>query len=90
MEPLRWTSYMDDCVRVLTEQPESELDVVLATQAKCYVIMNQMAPNPAEFTSEDEAAKGQPHYIVKVMQLQVQAIQNSLPVNLQTNSQCHI
>lgn len=86
MEPLRWTSYMDDCVRALTEDSESELDILLATQAKYHVIMNQMTPNPAEFISANESAKPQPPYIVKAMLLQVHSIQSSLPIELQSNS----
>ena len=76
---------MDDCVRALTEDSESELDILLATQAKYHVIMNQMTPNPAELTNSNESAKSQPVYIVKAMLLQVQSIQNSLPIELQSN-----
>jgi hypothetical protein len=79
---------MDDCVRILSEEKETELDILLATQAKCHVIMNQMTRSPAERAAEGEGSKAPPAYFVKAMQLQLQDIRRSLPVEMQSNSRC--
>ena len=89
MEPLRWTPYMDDCVRILTEKRETEtkLDILLVTQVKCHQITDQLTYSYAEKTQGD-GTKVPPAYFVKAMLQQLQDIRGSLPVELQSNSEC--
>jgi hypothetical protein len=79
---------MDDYVRVLKEVKESELDILLVTQAKCQVITNQITKCPAEHASEGAGSYGPPAYFVKAMQLQLQDIRKNLSIEMQSNSQC--
>lgn len=80
MHPLRWTFYMEDCVRVLRRERETELDFVLAHQAKCHELSNQIT------TLADEK-KSPMTYSEKAMQLQLQNIRQSLPATMQSNSE---
>jgi hypothetical protein len=77
---------MDEYVRVLSEEKETELDILLVTQVKCQVISNQITSCPVEQATEGEGSKVPPPYFVKAMQLQLQDIRKSLPVEIQTNS----
>jgi hypothetical protein len=86
MEPLRWTIHMDDYARVLSEEKESELDILLITQVKCHMIMNQITSRPEERATDGEASTVLPSYFVKAMRLQLQDIRMSLPAEMQSNS----
>jgi len=77
---------MDDYIRALSEENETELDILLVTQAKCQVITNQITSCAAEQAAEGEGSKAPPAYFVKAMQLQLQDIQKNLPVEMQSNS----
>ena len=89
MEPLRWTPYMDDCVRLLTErrETETELDILLVTQVKCHQITDQLTYAYAE-KAQGEGTQVPPAYFVNAMLQQLQYIRGSLPVELQSNSKC--
>jgi hypothetical protein len=78
---------MDDYVRVLSEEKETKLDILLVTQAKCQLITNQITSCPAEQAVEGEGSKAPPAYFVKAMQLQLQDIRKSLSLEMQSNSQ---
>jgi hypothetical protein len=87
MEALRWTPYMDDCVRILREESEAELDFLLAFQAKCYVVVNQMIHSHSEWTTDGEGPRPPAAYFIKALQLQLQGIRQSLPAEMQPGSQ---
>jgi hypothetical protein len=78
---------MDDCVLILSEKSETELDVLLATQAKCHVIMGQMTQSSVEWAADGAYPTVPPVYFVKAMPMQVQNIRQSLPAEMQSNSQ---
>ncbi|KAI1251471.1 hypothetical protein MGN70_006039 [Eutypa lata] len=54
-EPLRWTSYMDQCLRVLDEEKETKLDSLLVFQIKCQIITNQLNSPPTTDPGPDIA-----------------------------------
>jgi hypothetical protein len=41
-QPYTWTPWLDDCLRVLTDEKEAYLDLVLVAQVKCNHILNQL------------------------------------------------
>jgi hypothetical protein len=88
MEPLRWTPYMDDAIRILNEEKETELDILLTTQAKCHVIAYQITRPSAEWTTEHQSSRAPPAYFIKAMQIQLQEIQQSLPAEIQESQLC--
>jgi len=84
MEPLRWTPYMNDCVRVLREEREINLDLLLILQSKCYITVAQMICPHAEWAEESKPPGA---YFIKAMQMQLQDIRQNLPADMQTDSQ---
>ncbi|RYP67412.1 hypothetical protein DL771_007243 [Monosporascus sp. 5C6A] len=59
-EPLRWTPYMNSCLRLLNEGSETHLDVLLVTQIKCQIITNQLACLSADELAGGESPKAPP------------------------------
>lgn len=51
----RWTPYMDDCVGILRKEKEAELDFVLAHQAKCHELSNQVTNHADEIGHRQRA-----------------------------------
>ncbi|KAH9906340.1 hypothetical protein F4778DRAFT_801578 [Xylariomycetidae sp. FL2044] len=51
-EPIRWTNYMDTCLRVLHEEKETDLDLLLTFQVACQIITNQITCPPMGETSD--------------------------------------
>jgi hypothetical protein len=79
---------MDDYVRVLSEEKEAKLDILLVTQAKCQVVTNQVTSCPAGRSADGEGSNALPAYFVKAMQLQLQEIRKSLSIEMQSNRKC--
>jgi hypothetical protein len=89
MEPLRWTPYMDDCVRILREGKETDLDIMLAFQAKCHIVIGQITHPSSEGVVNGEGSRPTAAYFVKALQLQLQDIRQWLPPEMQSNSQSY-
>jgi hypothetical protein len=78
---------MDDCACILGRGEESQLDILLAMQSKCHVVMGHITRAHAEPASSDEDSTPVPAYFTKAMDLQLQCIRKSIPDHLQTSSQ---
>jgi len=89
MEALRWTPYMDDCVRILREERETKLDLLLTLQAKCHVVVEQITHSPFEWGLSDEMTRPTAAYFVKALQLQLQDIRQSVPAEIRSDRQSH-
>jgi hypothetical protein len=75
------TPYMDDCVRILMEERETELDFFLILQAKCYIVIAQMIRPHSEWSADTEGSRPPAAYFIKATQLQLQDIWQNLPVD---------
>ncbi|KAI1381383.1 hypothetical protein F4677DRAFT_402845 [Hypoxylon crocopeplum] len=83
-EPLRWTPYMDDCLRLVSEGRETHLDMLLATQVKCQIITNQLTcPSPGEFMG-GESSKAPSAVLVAALLGQLSDIRQNLPAQLES------
>ncbi|KAJ9130362.1 Zn2/Cys6 DNA-binding protein [Pleurostoma richardsiae] len=78
-EPLRWTSYMDDCVRTLGEKRETDLDLLLVTYVRCHLITNPLIRSPADDPPEGEATEESSPILMKAMLTQLEDIRRSMP-----------
>ena len=78
---------MEDCVLVLSEAAETDLDVLLITQVRCHVTMDQMTRSPVDWVLGGQDSKGAPAYFVSAMQMQLDNIRRNLTINVQLNSQ---
>jgi hypothetical protein len=87
MEPLHWTLYMDECVRILREEKEAELDFLLILQAKCHVVVAQVIHPHFEWAADSEGYRPPlAAYFIKAMQLQLEEIRQNLPTKMQKDS----
>lgn len=75
---------MEDCLRVLREEEESDLDLLLTFQAKCHVVVEQITHSPFEWGIGDDITRSSASYFVKALQ---QDIQQSLPIEMQSDRQ---
>jgi len=78
---------MDDCVRILREEKETKLDLLLAFQAKCHVVVEQITHTPFEWGVGDEMTRSTAAYFVKALQWQLQDIRQSVPAEMQSERQ---
>jgi len=75
---------MEDCACILREEKETNLDVLLAFQAKSHVIIEQITHSPFEWGVGDEMTRPVAAYFVKAFH---QDMQQSLPVEMQSGRQ---
>jgi hypothetical protein len=78
---------MDDCVRILKEERETELGFSLILQAKCYIVVAQMIRPHSEWVADAEGSWLLAAYFFTATQLQLQEIRQNLPADMQTDSQ---
>ncbi|QDS72293.1 hypothetical protein FKW77_006920 [Venturia effusa] len=81
VEPIRWTPYLDEHVRVLSDEKESELDEALAVHVRCHVIRDQMTCAHAEQEGQGFCAPAT--CFIKALSLQLQHLRRGLPTRLQ-------
>ncbi|WQF80723.1 Putative zn(2)Cys(6) fungal-type DNA-binding domain-containing protein [Colletotrichum destructivum] len=87
MDPLRWTSHMDECLQILDEQPESPSDRSLAALVKMQLLKDEAGKLSSRSDAMLEAMDGPKTPMamyVKVLQTQLQRIIQSLPSELQS------
>lgn len=77
---------MDDCVTMLGQGEDTELDILLATQAKYHAAMGHVADICPEPAAPHEDSLLIPVYLIKSMDLQLQSIRQSVLMHLQTSS----
>lgn len=84
-EPLRWTPYLDDCLRLIGEGKETYLDVYLAAQIKCQIITNHLTcPCAYELTGPD-SLKVSSAVLTSALLRQLNDIQKSLPPQVRSD-----
>ncbi|KAH8895487.1 HET-domain-containing protein [Thozetella sp. PMI_491] len=88
-EPLRWTPYMDECVHVLRKGDETSLDIILAAQAKCHVLVDHVTRFPLERASTGDGSEARPTYFIKAMDLQLKEIRRNLPEEVKSSRMNH-
>ncbi|XXG97576.1 hypothetical protein Hte_003881 [Hypoxylon texense] len=81
-EPLRWTPYMDDCLRLLCEGRETPLDIVLATQVKCQVITYHLTRPSASNPAGGDGSKAPSTVLTAALLRQLSDVRQSLPAQL--------
>lgn len=86
MDPLRRTPYVEECIYILRNAPEIEPDILLATQAKCHTIMDQVTRARADRAAEGHTAQESSNFITEALQSQLQDMRRALPPELQGQS----
>ncbi|KAH6890687.1 hypothetical protein B0T10DRAFT_561185 [Thelonectria olida] len=83
--PLPWTRYISDCVRILSEGTETQLDILLATQVKCQLITNQLSCPPDDEFAGSDSTNALPKILYATLQRQLGEIGQGLPLDLQSH-----
>ncbi|KAI1412437.1 hypothetical protein F5Y13DRAFT_163584 [Hypoxylon sp. FL1857] len=85
-EPLRWTPYLDDCLRVLSEGRETYLDALLAMQVKCQIITNQLTCSSPDEMAGAEDPKALSAVLSTALLRQLGNIRQTLPAEVGSQS----
>ncbi|KAL2147549.1 hypothetical protein VTI28DRAFT_8804 [Corynascus sepedonium] len=80
LDPLNWTSYMEECLEELSQQREWEGDDLLVAQVKVQLIFDHLTRAASQ--SPDGIPPG---YVLFSLRSQLQAIRAQLPTHLQHN-----
>lgn len=90
VEPMRYNSYLSDCIRYLQEHPEYESDVSLVYLVR----IQRLTERIAEFNSEDRATEeislvpsAPVSAYILAFQNELNQIRDSMPKHLQEDSQ---
>lgn len=89
MEPVRRTTYLDDCMKMLTNERESDLDGQLVTNVKCHLIMDQITLCLSNRAQRSETPEGIPLYLVRALEAQLQELRINMPPELLQSSELH-
>jgi hypothetical protein len=85
-DPLRWTTYMDNCLEIIMNGLETELDSLLAVQVKCHLLTNQLITLPSDEQVGEPSAEGSSTVLINALLGQLQSIERALPAHLRSNS----
>ncbi|OTA65139.1 hypothetical protein K449DRAFT_392224 [Hypoxylon sp. EC38] len=88
-EPLRWTTYLEDCLRVLGEGRETCLDALLVMQVECQIITNQLNEltcSPSDETGRVEDPKAPSRILSTALLSQLGFIRQMLPPEIKSQS----
>ncbi|RSL90939.1 hypothetical protein CEP51_000462 [Fusarium floridanum] len=83
-EPMRWTAYMQECLKILSEQAESHLDAILVAEIKCQLIFHQAEP----FATVQPSLDGTQHIpsatLITALLRQLGEIRDTCPDNIKS------
>jgi len=83
-EPMHWTPYLDECLRVLSDTRQCETDQVLVFMVRAQLICNRAAA----FSWENDAGSGTrapKEFHLEALQSQLDELKSSVPADLQSN-----
>ncbi|KAI1388440.1 uncharacterized protein F4822DRAFT_402841 [Hypoxylon trugodes] len=84
-EPLRWTPYLSDCLRILGEGRGTSLDILLVTQIKCQIITNQLTCSQVDEIAGVEGPKVPSAALTTTLLRQVNDIRQNLPAQIRSH-----
>ncbi|KAI3323024.1 hypothetical protein HD806DRAFT_535520 [Xylariaceae sp. AK1471] len=79
VEPLRWTRYLDECLRILGEGGETMMDHLLVTQVKCQLLTKQLACVSTDESLEEEDSKSPSAVLTAALLGQLEDVWRNLP-----------
>ncbi|KAI2467660.1 hypothetical protein F4781DRAFT_302295 [Annulohypoxylon bovei var. microspora] len=84
-EPLRWTSYLDECLRIFSEGRETHLDILLTAQIKCQIITNHLSCASLDETVGTESPKAPSVALNTALLRQLNDIRQNLPADISSH-----
>ncbi|KAF5012752.1 hypothetical protein FDECE_1172 [Fusarium decemcellulare] len=81
-EPMRWTSYMEECLNIMSQGTETPLDIVLATQVKCQIIIQQLDSPSSIPPTIDDISRSPSSILATALMRQLDEIREGLPSSI--------
>jgi hypothetical protein len=78
---------MEDCLRILEEGKETDMDIFLVTQVKCHIIGNLLSYPSADEAEGTLNSKAPSEILATALLQQLTDIQQRLPSHIQSQSQ---
>lgn len=87
IESLRWTPYLDECVRLLSENSETPTDLLLVQFFRLQMISNKVTQNPGQesFVEPGGPLKEPWAFYLKDLQAQLKGCKQNVPPELEQN-----
>jgi hypothetical protein len=82
---MRWTTYLEECLRILEEEGEYKTDQLLVYLVKVQVICNKVGVGTWNDTFGDVGTKVPHEFYVKALKTRLSDIERSLPTDLKDN-----
>ncbi|PYH98989.1 hypothetical protein BO71DRAFT_3062 [Aspergillus ellipticus CBS 707.79] len=82
-EPLRWTPYFDDCLRVVEEQKEETSDILLVQLVKLRLLAGKAMDYPG--TSSATGSVSPASFYLQSMQMQLRDVRSQIPSEITDN-----
>jgi len=82
---MRWTPYLDECLRQLEKTREYPTDLLLVYLVRAQLISNEASRSPWNDTLGDATANSLPDLYLKALKSQLDDLKRSVPPELQAN-----
>ena len=75
---------MEECLNIIGEGTETQMDIILAAQIKCQIIKNRLSCSPTGERGEQSNTSGPSEDLITALLQQVIEIQQNLPHQIQS------
>lgn len=88
IDALRWTTYMNECLQILTDSKECSGDTVLVIQVRLQLLTDRVAQaiSDVNYGWQSSRIGGPPSLFLKMLHSDLDGIKRSIPLELQNNS----
>jgi hypothetical protein len=77
---------MEECLQILEEGEETDMDILLVTQVKCHITGNMLSSPSADEARQKLNSNAPSQVLVAVLLQQLTDIQQQLPPRIQSHS----
>ena len=77
---------MEECLQILEEGEETDMDILLVTQIKCHIIGNMLSSPSADAARQKLNSNAPSQVLVAILLQQITDIQQQLPPRIQSHS----
>jgi hypothetical protein len=89
-DPLRWTVYSNECLRVIETQNEVASDILLVQQVKLRLISERATNAPWSSAMIDDSTNPPAMFYLRSLETQLHAFKSSIPGEFADNSKSNL
>jgi hypothetical protein len=82
---MRWTRYLDECLRILEEKAEYSTDALLVYLTRVQLICNKGGASTINDLFSDVEIRMPADFYVKLLKSQLDELERSIPLELKSN-----